>query len=377
MFGLYIHIPFCLEKCAYCDFNSRTPQVGEVERYLSALQKEIASIPALAGRDLATLYIGGGTPTLLAGDQFARLFACLRATFAFAGEMEITVEANPGTIDRAKAEELRDLGVNRISLGVQSLQDRVLARLGRIHSAADALAAMEILRNTGFDNISADLIYGVPGQTVADWVEDLKRLMQFRPEHLSLYALSVEVGTPFAQQEEEGRLSLPAEEEGIEMFRRAVEMTWDAGYEHYEISNYALPGHESCHNTRYWTMEEYYGAGSGAHSFLRRLQPVRFHNDPAPSDYIRKVERGESPVVEREILSRKTFLSEAMMLGLRRRGGVKVEEFQKAYDVDPRKHFAGGLARTFRENWIEEKDGFLRLTLEGVLFSNEVFVDLF
>jgi len=377
MFGLYIHIPFCLKKCAYCDFNSITPQAGEVDRYLSALGKEIKGIPGLAGRDLATLYIGGGTPTLLSGEQFARLFACLRATFVFTGGMEITVEANPGTIDRAKAEELRHLGVNRISLGVQSLQDRFLARLGRIHSAADALTAMEILRNAGFDNLGADLIYGLPGQTVQDWQGDLAQLLAFRPEHLSLYALSIEAGTPFAQKEQDGRLSLPTEEEGIEMFRRAGAMTWEAGYEHYEISNYALPGHESCHNTRYWMMEEYYGAGAGAHSFLRRQPPVRFHNDPAPSDYTRKVERGESPVVERELLSRETFLSEAMMLGLRRRGGVKMEEFQKAYDVDPRKHFAGGLPRAFREKWIEEVDGALRLTPEGVLFSNEVFVDLF
>ncbi len=377
MFGLYLHIPFCLKKCAYCDFNSQVPRKGGMDHYLSALTKELAFIPGRAGRELATLYIGGGTPTLFSEEQFAHLFAFLRATFVWENEMEITVEANPGTLDRSKAEHLLSLGVNRISLGVQSFHDKLLARIGRIHSALQALETLEMLRSVGFRNIGADLIYGLPEQTIRHWEEDLGRLLAFRPEHLSLYALSVEAGTPFAREQKEGRLSLPTEEEGIEMFRLAGEMTGKAEYEHYEISNYALPGLQSRHNSLYWTMEEYYGAGAGAHSFLWQKDPVRFHNEPDPAAYIVRMEQGMSPVAGREVLARETLLSEAMMLGLRRIGGIRMKEFQKDYCVDPKEYFSENFARAFRENWIEEKEGSLRLTPEGLLFSNEVFVDLF
>jgi len=377
MFGLYLHIPFCLKKCAYCDFNSRAPRPGEVDSYLSALQKEIATVPALAGRSLSSLYIGGGTPTILTVEQFRRLFAALHSVFHWNDGMEITVEANPGTVDLSFLRQLRSLGVNRLSLGIQSFRDSLLRRMGRIHSGADGRAAIEAARKAGFENLGADLIYALPGQAPADWEEDLAELLGYRPEHLSLYALSVEPGTPFARAEKEGKLLLPAEEEEVEMFRRAVEITGERGYEHYEISNFALPGCFSRHNSRYWTMEEYYGAGAGAHSFLWREDPVRFHNEPDPAAYVGRIGRGESPVAGREVLEKKTLLSEAMMLGLRRTAGVDMEKFHGKYGVEPAEYFAEDLVRAFREEWIEEIGGVLRLTPKGALFSNEVFVCLF
>jgi oxygen-independent coproporphyrinogen-3 oxidase len=377
MFGLYLHIPFCVRKCGYCDFNSIPLKEGNLDAYVEALVLELSGFGRFNRRPVETLYVGGGTPTVMTEEHFTKIFAVVEDSFSLSSDFEVTVEANPGTLDDKKALHLLSLGVNRISLGVQSLRDHVLSRLGRLHNGAEALRTLEILRKTGFKNIGADLIYGLPEQSVKDWQEDLERIMKMHPQHLSLYSLSVEKGTPFASEQGLGKLNLPSEETVIEMYRRAIEETAAAGYEHYEISNYALSGFFSRHNSLYWAMGEYYGAGAGAHSFLREESPVRFHNDPDPAVYIRKIERQESAIVTREVLSRETYLSEAMMLGLRRTEGVKVKEFQRDYEVDPREYFSVQLSRSFEQGWLEETESTLSLTSKGTLFSNEVFMDLF
>ncbi len=377
MFGLYIHIPFCIRKCRYCDFNSRAAGPGEIDAYLSALVEEIGLFSKGNRRIVQTLYVGGGTPTLLSAEQISRLFGAVRETMILFEDAEITVEANPGTLDREKSEHLLSLGVNRISLGVQSLKDHLLSRLGRVHTGTEALNALEMLRSSGFRNIGVDLIFGLPGQTHKDWEEDLTRILSFRPEHLSLYGLSIEKGTPFDREREQGRLDLPSEQEEIGMYEAAQDLTAKAGYEHYEISNYARPGYRSRHNTLYWTMEEYYGAGAGAHSYLKMDGPLRFSNVLDPAAYVQRMSQTRDPVLKREFLSKKTLLSEAMMLGLRMADGMDIQRFRQTYAEDPVQFFSACLKRGIQNHWIEVTEERIRLTASGVLFSNEVFVDLF
>jgi oxygen-independent coproporphyrinogen III oxidase len=290
---------------------------------------------------------------------------------------EITIEANPGTVERRKARHLRSLGVNRISLGVQSFHDGTLARLGRVHTGDQAAGALSLLREEGFTNIAADLIYGLPGQTAALWEEDLERLLAFRPEHLSLYALSVEAGTPFGRELGRGKLNLPAETSVVAMYRLARRRAAAAGYEHYEISNWALPGRRSRHNSLYWTGGEYRGVGAGAHSFFIVPKPVRLANVRDAAAYVRRLREGKSPVVMREVLPRRTFLAEQVMLGLRLREGIGRRDFEKRWGVDPLEAFGPGLAGAFGRRWLTARGDRLKLTAAGVLFSNEVFAALF
>lgn len=377
MFGLYIHIPFCIRKCRYCDFNSRVAGPGEMDDYLSVLIEEVKLFSRSNRRIVETLYVGGGTPTLLSTEQFSRLFGAVRETMTLLEDAEITVEANPGTMDRAKAGHLLGLGVNRISLGVQSLKDNLLSRLGRVHTATEALNTLEMLRSSGFRNIGVDLIFGLPGQTLKDWADDLTRIMSSKPEHLSLYGLSIEKGTPFDTDREQGTLNLPSEQEEIGMYEAAQDLTTKSGYEHYEISNYAQPGYRSRHNTLYWTMEEYYGAGAGAHSYLNMDGPLRFSNVLDPAAYVQRMRQTRDPVLKREFLPKKTLLSEAMMLGLRMADGVDIKRFRQAYAEDPAGFFRESLQKGVQNHWIEVTAERIRLTASGVLFSNEVFVDLF
>jgi oxygen-independent coproporphyrinogen-3 oxidase len=349
----------------------------EIDVYLGALIEELALFCRGNRRIVETLYLGGGTPTLLSEKQLSILFEAILQTMTLIEDAEITIEANPGTLNPDKVAHLQALGVNRVSLGVQSLQDSHLSRLGRIHTSTEALDTLEMLRTVEFDNIAADLIYGIPGQTQKEWAKDLERLIQFGPEHLSLYGLSIEKGTAFHRERKEGGLDLPSEEEQIGMYKTALHRTKEMGYEHYEISNYARPGYRSRHNTLYWTMEEYYGAGAGAHSLLRIDGPLRLSNVADPAEYIKRMKGSKDPVARREFLKKKTFLAEAMMLGLRRIEGVEIKTFRERYGADPLSHFSEMLNRGYDNHWIEIVDGRIRLTAEGLLFSNEVFMDLF
>lgn len=377
MFGLYIHIPYCLSKCPYCDFNSRPPEPEEMDRYLAALIEELRRFSLGNRRIVETLYLGGGTPSLLTEDQLARLLGAVRGSFTLFDDAEITLEVNPGTLDPRKAGHLGALGVNRISLGIQSLQDRLLSRLGRRHNAKMALASFQILRAEGFTNIAVDLMYGLPEQGRDDWAADLDAILELQPEHLSLYCLSIEPGTPFAAVEAAGRLSLPGDGEAIRMYESAMEKAAEAGYEQYEISNYARTGYRSRHNCLYWTMHEYYGAGAGAHSFLSMDGPMRFCNEGDPASYIGRMGNTGDPVAKRELLPKRTFLGESLMLGLRMLEGVDLGEFRERFGTDPLAHFSGALRKALDHGWIELTGKRLRLTPSGVLFSNELFSELF
>lgn len=378
MAGLYLHIPFCLSKCRYCSFNSHpSPGREGLERYTAALAAEIDRLADRMIPLIDTVYFGGGTPAILETKDFAALFSSLRSRLDIDGHAEITVEANPGSLDRSRAEDLLSQGVNRISLGVQSFSDSLLRRLGRGHTAAAAGEAFHLLRETGFCNIGLDLIYGLPGQDLAEWEASLNRALALRPEHLSLYGLSVEEGTPFAEEEKKGSLGLPTEEEVIKMYRLAGRQAGEAGYEHYEISNWALPGFQSRHNTNCWTMVEYYGTGAGAHSFLRSPVATRHHNVADHNLYGSAIERGESPVAGREDLPSSTVAGEALMLGLRLLEGVDREHFRREWGGAPVELFPEAVTFGLSRGWVEETGRRLRLTAEGLLFADEIFLRLF
>jgi oxygen-independent coproporphyrinogen-3 oxidase len=376
VFGVYVHIPFCVAKCRYCDFVSRPLAAGALEPYLAALEREIAAAPE-AGRRAGTVFFGGGTPSLLDGGQLGRILAAVRSTFSVEPAAEISVEANPGTLSAAKAADFQALGVNRVSLGVQSLDDDLLARVGRRHTRRDALAAFELLRAAGFDNLGVDLIHGLPGQSPSTWRRDLARAIDLGPEHLSLYALGIEAGTPFAADRAAGRLELPGEHEELEMLALARELTARAGYERYEISNFARPGRRCRHNLDCWNLAEYRGFGAGAHSFLRTPAPLRLANTPDVDDYVLRVASGEGAVALREEPAPRQFAGEALMLGLRTADGIEEAAFERAHGAPPAALFPDAAALGDANGWIESVGGRLRLTASGLLFSNQIFRLLF
>ena len=376
VFGVYVHIPFCLARCHYCDFVSKPLVAGALEPYLAALEREITASPE-AGRRAGTVFFGGGTPSLLDGHQLARLLETVRATFALEPGAEISVEANPGTLSAAKAADFKTLGVNRVSLGVQSFDDALLARSGRRHTRHEAIAAFELLRAAGFDNLGIDLIHGLPGQSPSIWRRDLAMAIGLGPEHLSLYALGVEAGTPFAADLAAGRLELPGEHEELEMLALASELTTAAGYERYEISNFARPGHRCRHNLDCWRLGAYRGFGAGAHSFLRSPVPLRLANTPDIDDYVRRTAAGGDAVALREEPSPRQFAGEALMLGLRTADGVDETAFARLHGATPAALFPEVAACGAERGWIVCSGGRVRLTEDGILFSNEIFRSLF
>lgn len=374
MVGIYIHIPFCLRKCPYCAFYSRgldSLGPGEwIRDYLSGLELEIDFWRGqVQGR---TLYIGGGTPTVLAADQLTSLIARARTAFALPEEAEVTVEANPGAVEAGLWAALRRAGVNRLSLGVQSFDDRLLAFLGRIHRAEEAVQAFHQARAAGFGNINLDLMFGLPRQSLRQWEDSLQQALNLEPEHISLYGLTVEEGTPLAEWIATGCERLPPEEIEIEMYGRAVDLLEAHGYEQYEISNFARPGYSCLHNDLYWCNEPYLGLGASACSYLdgERSRKV---NDIALYGAI--LAQGGRPVEERERLSLRGQMGETMMLGLRRTAGVNVARFRERFGCLPEAVFAEELGRLLEAGLVATDGTHWRLTRTGILLANQAFLE--
>ena len=374
-FGLYLHLPFCLSKCAYCDFDSLPLEAaGGLDaalRYLDAIDIELdlrAASSEFHRAPVATIYLGGGTPTLLPPERLAAFLARLRARFPIAPEAEITIEANPGTVDRAKISALLEAGVNRFSLGVQSFNDSVLRTLGRAHTAAQAAQAIDDLRAAGCGNLNLDLIYCIPNQSLDDWQETLRQALAAQPEHISAYGLSVEEGTPLAADIESGRLPSPDEELFAEMYDTAAQLLLAAGYQHYEISNFARPGLPCLHNRRYWANAEYLGLGASAHSYRHGL---RWNNPPDPTIYTEWLSRGILPVAGAEALSAQRRLGETLMLGLRCAEGVVEEQVADDCGLAPREVFGKEIQLLCEQGLLIAEDGALRIPREKWLISNE------
>ena len=376
--GVYIHIPFCRSRCSYCDFATGAYEGGLAERYVRALEREIASFdlarisPRVAGpREVDTIYFGGGTPSLLAPRQVESILDAVREKFRVDPRAEVTMEMNPGTVTPRLAQAFRRAGVNRASFGLQTFDDEQLRRLGRTHTADDARRTLAVLRAAGFTNVSFDLIAGLPGQTLREWSRNLDEALALRPEHLSLYLLEVHEGTPLADQLRRGFWPQPDPDDAAEMYRTLCERTSAEGYERYEISNFCLPGFESKHNLKYWTGAPYYGFGSSSHSFDGRT--LRWSNERDAARYCATVETAGAAVVERTELSTDEAASESLFLGLRLSRGVNLVEHRARFGSDVRSKYGDDLRR-FKDAGLIELDGErLRLTRDGALLSNEVF----
>jgi oxygen-independent coproporphyrinogen III oxidase len=365
--GVYLHIPFCKSRCSYCDFATDVYRSGEaVEKYVSALCEEIPG--STRNGELAdTIYFGGGTPSLLSPSQVARILDVVGAYFQVDPNSEITMEMNPATVTPETLAGYRALGVNRASFGVQTFNDRDLKLLARGHDADDARNTFKLLREAGFENISFDLIIGLPGQTLGDWERNLDEALKMEPEHLSLYLLEIHEGTPLAEQVRSGRRPKPDEELAASMYELMQERVAGAGYQQYEISNFARPGFESRHNTKYWRLDPVYGFGVSAHSFDGYQ---RYSNERDTAEYIRRIEEFGGAEVMRERID---AASEFAFLGLRMTDGVDVRDYQDRFDSDIRSKYSAELERLSEARLIEFAGDRLRLTERGMLFSNEVF----
>jgi oxygen-independent coproporphyrinogen III oxidase len=371
--GIYIHVPFCRSRCSYCDFATGAFEAALAETYVGALAREIESFDFDgAHKRVDTVYFGGGTPSLLTPRQVSRVLDAVRRRFDVDARAEVTLEMNPGTVTPERLRALREAGVNRASFGAQTFDERELKRLGRTHTADDTRRTFAELRAAGFDNISFDLIAGLPRQTLRAWERNLDEALGLRPEHLSLYLLEVHEGTPLAEQIRQGRYQTPDPDLAAEMYRLLVERARAAGYEQYEISNFCLAGRESRHNVKYWTGAPFYGFGNSAHSFDGRR--TRWSNERDARSYVRLIEEKGSAVVNREELDERGAGAEALFLGLRLLSkGVDLAAHRALYATDVRADYAADLAR-FDEAGLIELDGdVLRLTPAGALLSNEVF----
>ncbi|WP_461373950.1 radical SAM family heme chaperone HemW [Candidatus Aquicultor sp.] len=366
-----MHIPFCKQKCKYCDFNSYAGLSAVHESYVDALLAEIASQAGRYGAfgTVESIYIGGGTPTLLEPSCIASILSLLKERFAITSDAEISIEANPETVTYEKLAALRESGVNRLSVGFQSLDDDLLALLGRKHSAQQAVDVLYAARRAGFDNINIDLIFGVPGQTLANWALNLEQVATLEPEHLSCYGLTIEPGTVLEHEIAKGVLKAPEEDMQADMFVYTMESLSEAGYSHYEISNYARPGKECRHNLVYWDNGDYIGFGAGAHS---RMGNKRFANTAQPAEYITTV--GTDLFKPEEIdLSIDDDMSETLFLGLRKMEGVNLEAFAARFGRSVQDIYGAQIEGLLGDGLIESKNGSLRLSSRGIMLGNEVF----
>lgn len=374
--GIYIHIPFCVKKCPYCDFTSFTPGTIPEDEYVKAVIREMEVRRKAEVEEevkVETVYFGGGTPSLLSPKGVAYIIEKISETFILK-EPEITIEANPGTVDFEKLRGYRDAGVNRLSLGIQSLNDRLLSVLGRIHDRKEALNAYEDARRAGFENIGIDLIHSKPGETLSDWKKDLEEAVSLRSEHISAYNLTIEEETHFFHMQEKGTLKLPPEEAQAEMFTLTEEILERAGYEHYEISNYALPGFRSRHNQIYWKGGEYLGVGVSAHSFLRKGWGIRRANTSSLEEYFRLVKEKGKAITEEESLTKEKAMGEAVFLGLRMMEGIDLKDFKERFGIRIEEAYSNVIKGLMEEELLKLEEGHLRLTEKGILFLNEVSV---
>ena len=377
--GCYVHIPFCVRKCAYCDFNSYSGYTdNSVARYVHALTREIRSAPSASGgagmerKPVDTVFFGGGTPTAIPATDEAALLRAVLEALPITPSAEITTEANPGAMDVRHLAVLRAAGFNRISFGVQSFDGDLLKTLDRIHSAEEAKNAVKAARAAGFENISLDLMFALPRQTLKQWQDTLDQALALETDHLSLYSLIVEEGTGFYTLQQKGRLPLPSDDLAADMFGLARETAQGAGYAQYEIANFARPGRESRQNLHYWRNEPYYGFGCGAVAYL---DGARRMNIKSPTKYAEAIESGEDLTLSTETLTTEEMMAETMMLGLRlTQEGVDCRRFQERFGVDPREKFAAEVETFTKRGLLEVTGDALRLTPQGIFLASEVMV---
>lgn len=372
---LYIHIPFCIKKCSYCDFLSAPANQTTISEYIDCLEKQIVSkAPSFCGKTIETVFIGGGTPSILLISQMEQLLNCIRNHFVFTKDAEISMEVNPGTLTKEKARAMVSGGINRVSVGLQSAQERELQLLGRIHTYEDFLRSYELLRDAGIHNINVDLMSALPGQTIETYEKTLRQVLTLHPEHISAYSLIIEKGTPFFERYAEdealrdaGEIPkiLPSEEQERDMYELTGKLLSDYGYERYEISNYAKKGYACRHNIGYWTGKEYYGFGLGAASYI---DGKRFCNTSDMSAYL----MGDFAPQDVQQISKKESMAEFFYLGLRMTDGVAKSEFIQRFGLSAETVYADVLSELSAQQLLEDTGTRYRLTSFGRDVSNQV-----
>jgi len=366
--GLYIHIPFCLSKCPYCDFYSST-SLSPLPLFLDALFIEMA-MHRNDFNSFDTIYIGGGTPSLLSAQQLESILVRIRENFDLIWNAEITIETNPADLNQSSLESMRGTGINRVNIGIQSFDQEVLRFLGRRHSVQQAILAIEASRKTGFHNIGLDLIYGIPGQTIHSWIDTLEQAVAFAPEHLSCYQLTLETATPLGKRYYAGEFSILGEDLQYEFFMKTSQFLEEAGYTHYEVSNFARETrYTSRHNQKYWDHSPYLGLGPGAHSFQHNR---RWWNHRSVDQYIAAVNAANLPVEETETLTMEQLRLEALYLGLRTKKGVNFEDFQNRYQYDLFTEKKKMLGKLQEEGLISIQGGHLYPTPTGLAIADSL-----
>ena len=368
--GLYLHIPFCIQKCGYCDFLSAPAGREEREAYVQALEKEIRSYGDFAGSyRVSTVFVGGGTPSCLEASQTERIFEAVKDTFEIERMPEITMEMNPGTVTKEKLQAYKNCGINRLSIGLQSVRDSNLRLLGRIHTYEEFLESFRLAREAGFQNINVDLISSLPGQTEEFWREELKTIAELSPEHISVYQLILEEGTTFYEKYAAHPELLPDEETSRAIYQATEEVLGQYGFHQYEISNYAKEGRECRHNLKYWERDDYLGLGLGAASMVRN---IRMNNTGDMKTYLEKCGEPKTMRTDVQFLEEPRQIEEFMFLGLRKTRGISKKEFRRVFGRDIELVYEKALKKLFSSGMLLEKKDRLYLSKEGVLLSNAV-----
>lgn len=368
--GLYIHIPFCKQKCLYCDFNSYVCNDAQVDSYIDALLKEIKMYNSEHQLKYKTVYIGGGTPTFINYRHIGAIMKELEPRIM--NGAEISMECNPGTVNGESLKAYRGMGINRLSIGLQAWQPELQKKLGRIHDTRQFLDNFEEAKKAGFENISLDLMFALPDQSLDMWLETVQNATELDIKHLSCYSLKIEEGTPLNKMYEENKLNLPDDELDREMYHRAVQLLAEKGFRQYEISNFAVPGYECRHNLIYWHNEEYLGVGAGSHS---KLDNIRFNNYKSLDTYIHMIGEGTYPIEERITINKKEDMWETIILELRLNEGLDIEGFNNRYSVNFMKLYKEALEKVAGQGLAVIESGRLRLTELGMDLSNSVFIE--
>ena len=374
--SIYLHIPFCVRKCSYCDFVSYSAKPFEenqgINRYFDAIKQELIRYKEkLSTYEVATIYLGGGTPSAVDGRLIHDLLIMIRASLNVTNDAEITIEVNPGTLTNDKLNHYKAAGINRVSMGLQTTNDQLLETIGRIHSTNDFITSYHALRDAGFNNISLDLMFGLPGQTLSDIDRAIKLIDQLKPQHVSAYSLKIEEGTPLFDAYEKGSVQLPSEELEREMYHRINSKLRELGIYQYELSNYALPGWESKHNTVYWENKPYLGVGVSSHS---KLDDVRFSNTSNIHEYMDSIQKGESVIIDSEPIDAEEDLFESIILGLRLNKGIQIDLLNERYAIDFEARYEKVLSSLIQDHLIIREGNTIKLTELGRDLANQVFL---
>ena len=370
--GLYLHFPYCISKCPYCDFNSyQLEEANQIYSYISALYREITAYSQkLKTGNIKTVYLGGGTPTILSGTQIFNILKFCEDKFTIDKNAEITIEANPGTLDGEKLKLLIESGINRLSLGAQSFNNVFLKKLGRIHNAQEIIDSYFLAREIGFANINIDIMFALPDQNTEDLQDTLKKAVSLKPDHLSLYNLTIKPGTEYYREYKRGKLNLPTEDEEYDMYNWVIDFLEENGFEHYEIANFARPHKKSMHNLIYWQNKPYLGIGAGAYSYIRGYRYMNYEN---PVKYIKETMSGKLPKDNGERLSLRKRMIETIILGLRTKDGVGYKKFKKRFGVSLNDIFCRQINKLVNLGLLEKSYVKIKLTRDGIFLANTVF----